>query len=108
MVEIVVRGQQLNIPLERDRVTTGVQQQAGFQSLNQCQAGDVETSARWVADDRVEAVRCEFSGRELIEAATEKLSIVTMVAANGFVGTGDGVARYVNAGDRACVRTGCQ
>ena len=108
VVEMVVGDQQLNIPLERDRVATGVKQQAGFQSLNQCHAGNVETSAGWVADDRVEAVRCEFSGRELIEAATEKLSIVTMVAANGLVGTGDGVARYVDAGARTCVRAGCQ
>ena len=104
VVEMVVGGQRLNIPLKCDRVAAGVQQQAGFQSLNQCHAGDVETAARWVADDRVEVVRCEFSGRELIEAATKKLSVVTMVAANGLVGTCDGVARYVDAGARTCAQ----
>ena len=103
VAESVVGSQQLDISPERDRVAAGVKQHAGFQCLNQHHAGGVETSARRVADDRVEVVYGEFIGPEMIETATKKLSVVAMVVANGLVSTGDGVARNIDAGDRARV-----
>ena len=90
-VEMVIGVEQLKISPERDGVAAGVKQQARFQCLNQCHARDVETSARWVAEDRIEVVCGEFTGRELIETATKKLSVVTMIAANGLLSTGNGV-----------------
>ncbi len=99
VAELVFGVQQLNVSPECHRVAAGVKQQAGFQCLNQRHAGDVETSARWIADDCVEVVRCKITGRELIESATKKLGVLTMVAPSGLVSTGDGVARNVDAGD---------
>ena len=107
-VETVVGVEQLKISPERDGIAAGVKQQARFQCLDQCHAGGVQTSARWVADDRVEVVCGEFIGPELIETPTTKLCVVTMIAASGLVGTGDGVARNIDAGDGACVCAGCQ
>ena len=107
-VEMVVGGQQLQISPERDGVAAGVKQQARFQCLNQRHARGVKTSARWIADDCVEVVCGELIGCELIETATKKLSVVAMITASGLIRTGDGIARNVDAGDRACVRAGCQ